>query len=122
MCTAFDQRETPGEEADAEHKSIQQNGDATLMNPSTNLLTYDYIVLTAVVIMDNFLRFGIYSVLKVAGLMFGLFAHVFLEANSEIYNIDGSKGLKWDREHGLEYANFALHNSRYLNITPFVSV
>ena len=73
--------------------------------------------------MDEFLHFEIYrSVLKVAGFMVGLFAHVFLQADSEIYNIDGSKGLKRDSEHGFAYANFALHNSRYLNITPLVSV
>ena len=73
--------------------------------------------------MDEFFHFEIYrAVLKVVGFMVGLFAHVFLQANSEIYNIDGSKGLKRDSEHGLAYANFALHNSRYLNITPLVSV
>ena len=68
--------------------------------------------------MEKYLLVGILS--KVA-LLLGFHESLFLYVNSEIYVFGGSKNLMRNAEHGLAYANFEIHKSHKLNITPLVS-
>ena len=69
--------------------------------------------------MEKYLLVGILN--KVA-LLLGFHESLFLYVNSEIYIFDGSKNLMRNAEHGLAYANFEMHKSHKLNITPLLSV
>ena len=68
--------------------------------------------------MEKYLLVGILT--KIA-LALGFLDSLFLYVNSEIYVFDGSKNLMRNVEHGLAYANFEIHKSHRLNITPLVS-
>ena len=68
--------------------------------------------------MEKYLLVGILS--KIA-LVLGFLDSLFLYVNSEIYTFDGSKNLMRNAELGLAYANFEIHKSHRLNITPLVS-
>ena len=69
--------------------------------------------------MEKYLLVGILT--KMA-LLLGFLESLFLYVNSEIYIFDGSKNLMRNAEHGLAYANFEIHKSHKLNITPLVSL
>ena len=69
--------------------------------------------------MEKYLLVGILT--KIA-LVLGFLDSLFLYVNSEIYTFDGSKNLMRNAEHGLAYANFEIHKSHKLNITPLLSV
>ncbi|XP_067041976.1 uncharacterized protein [Acropora muricata] len=69
--------------------------------------------------MEKYLLVGILT--KIA-LVLGFLDSLFLYVNSEIYTFDGSKNLMRNAEHGLAYANFEIHKSHKLNITPLLSL
>ena len=61
------------------------------------------------------------GILTKMALLLGFHESLFLYVNSEIYTFDGSKNLMRNAEHGLAYANFEIHKSHKLNITPLMS-
>ena len=58
---------------------------------------------------------------KVAILLLCIVANFLHQTKCEVYNVDGSKGLKRNAGHGLAYANFVTQKFYHLNITPLIS-
>ena len=67
-------------------------------------------------------KYSLVGILSKVALLLGFHKNLLLYVNSEIYIFDGSKNLMRNAEHGLAYANFEIHKSHKLNITPLLSL
>ena len=67
-------------------------------------------------------KYSLVRILSKVALLLGFHKSLLLYVSSEIYIFDGSKNLMRNAEHGLAYANFEIHKSHKLNITPLLSV